>query len=364
MSETAAHRYQRIRLTLVLLELLVTLQALLVWNLWGIAFRVREGIETLASSIWIQVAVYTAALSFFLYLSTCLLHFCRSYYLEKAFDLSRQRLREWLWREVKGGLLSLSLFVFSVEVGYACIRHSSRFWWLWFGFFWFLMSWGLTQFFPTFIVPLFYRYGRVEDPALVERLKDFLQQEGCRLEGIWTINLSKETTKANAALMGLGRSRRVVLGDTLVKNFSPEEIQVVVAHEWGHWKCRHLVKSLFFSGAVNFFGFFAMGKILRHLLVPPRYTGLTDPAGLSLFLFAFTLYGVFLLPLQNGLSRFFEREADAYALRVTRARETFISAMQKLALTNLADLRPNPWVEFLFYDHPSIGKRIAFAEKF
>ncbi len=349
---------------MVLLELLVTLAALLTWNLSGMAFRVRDFFLTKTSSLWIQIGLYTVGVSFFLYLATFLLHFYRGYFLEKTFGLSRQRLRDWVLREAKQGLLSLFLFLLVVEVGYACLRQAPRFWWLWFGCLWFLMSWGLTQLFPTVIVPLFYRYGRVEDPRLVEKLKNFLQQEGCRLEGIWTINLSKETNKANAALMGLGRTRRVVLADTLVKNFSPDEIQVVVAHEWGHRKCHHLVKSLVSQGGMNLLGFLLIERILHHLLVPPQYEGLTDLAGLSLFLLVFTLYGVCLLPLQNGLSRFFEREADAYALRATHAKQEFVSAMQKLAQRNLAELSPHPLVEFFFYDHPSIGRRIAFAEKF
>ena len=364
MSEGQAKRYQRIHLFLTLLELALTLGALVVWTAFGLAFRIRDLLLTLLPSVWIQTAVYAMTLSLFLYLVTFALHFYRGYLLENLFSLSTQRLRDWFFREGKQVFLSFLFFLILVEVGYACIRWFPIYWWFWFGLFWFLTSWGLTQFFPTVIVPLFYRYDRLEDPSLTEKLKSFLEQEGCRLEGIWTINFSKETTKANAAMMGLGRAQRMVLSDTLVRNFSPEEIQVIVAHEWGHRKHHHLLKSLLVNGGANLGGFLCLSKILRGFLVPPHYQNLADPAGLSIFLLMFTLYGLLFLPVQNGLSRFFEWEADAYALRVTQARQAFISAMQKLAQKNLSEISPNPWIEFLFYDHPSIGRRIAFAEKF
>ena len=298
MPETAASRYQRVRLTLSLVELFVTLATLWVWTFFGMAWGARDAVLTLTPSRWIQIGLYAMGLSLFLYLVTFPLHVTQGYFLEKAFGLSQQRLRDWFLREAKQGILSLLLFLIVVEIGYACIRQVPRFWWLWFGLFWFVMSFGLTKIFPTLIVPLFYRYSRIEDPVLVEKLTHFLEKEGCRLEGIWTIDFSKETTKANAAMMGLGKSRRVVLTDTLIKQFTPEEIQTVVAHEWGHRKYRHLVKSLLFNGGINLFGFFLLGKALSRILVPPGYLGLTDLAGLSLFLFTFTLYGFCLLPLQ------------------------------------------------------------------
>lgn len=364
MSEPTASRYQRIRLIVSMLELGVSLAALWGWNASGAAFWGRQTVLNVTSLFWIQIGLYAVGLSSFLYLATFPLHVYRSHFLEKNFGLSHQRWRDWCVKEIKQSLLSLFLFLVVVEVGYACIRQVPRFWWLWFAAFWFIMSFGLTKIFPTVIVPLFYRYGRVEDPVLVEKLKNFLEKEGCRLEGIWTINFSKETAKANAAMMGFGKNRRVVLTDTLMKHFSPEEIQIVVAHEWGHRKCNHLAKSLFLHGGINLLGFFLLGQALGRLLISPPYLGLTDPAGLPLFLFAFTLYGLCLLPLENGISRLFEREADAYSLKVTQARQTFISAMQKLAQKNLAEVSPHPLVEFFFYDHPSIGRRITFAEKF
>ncbi|MDI6761381.1 MAG: M48 family metalloprotease, partial [Candidatus Brocadiaceae bacterium] len=173
--------------------------------------------------------------------------------------------------------------------------------------------------------------------------------------------------KANALLSGLGKTRRVIFSDTLLESFTPQEIQVVFAHELGHHVHRHIQKLLLMGSLTVFAGLALVDYLLREII--PLFQGvgarcnvpLHDVATFPVFLLITGAFALLLLPLENAYSRHLERQCDLYALDKTRNPQAFISAMEKLADKNLADRNPGSLIEYLFYDHPPISRRIEMA---
>ena len=218
---------------------------------------------------------------------------------------------------------------------------------------------------PVLLLPLFYKFSPLPDGELKQRLVALADRAHTRIQGVFTMHMSSKTTAANAALMGLGNTRRIVLGDTMVDRYTPDEIEVVLAHELGHHVHRDIWKLIISQSLFTLIGLFLFNLCLvwavEHL---HRYLGIADPATLPLLLVLTGVFGFLIAPLTNSYSRAIEYQADEYALEATHMVEPFKSAMTRLANQNLAEIEPVPIVEFLFYDHPSIGKRLTHAEKF
>jgi STE24 endopeptidase len=186
---------------------------------------------------------------------------------------------------------------------------------------------------------------------------------GLSLAGVFRLHLSDETKKANAALAGLGRSRRVLLGDTLLEQFRPEEIEVVFAHEVGHHVHRHVPKLVAVVAVLTGAAFGLADQVLRRSAVPLGYPSWDDPAALPLLYLVLATVFLLLVPAQNALSRFFETQCDRYALERTGLADAYRSAFIKLARLNKADPDPHPLIAWLLYDHPPIRQRLSLAER-
>jgi STE24 endopeptidase len=287
--------------------------------------------------------------------------------LEHRYHLSNQKLRAWLWDEAKGWLVGLVMAAVFVEVIYAIIRMAPQHWWV--------IAWAvfvglfllIAQLAPVVLFPIFYKFKPLENDALRDRLTRLGQRAGTRVRGVYEWNLSEKSKKANAALMGLGATRRIILADTLLANFSEDEIEAVLAHELGHHVRKHIVKGIVTQVVVTFFGFWLTDQVLRFVIdrqwFPVLQSRLYDFANLPLILLVATLLGFVLMPAMNAISRRHEREADRYAWENISSISPFISAMQKLADQNMAERTPNRFVEWLFHSHPSIGKRVVAAEE-
>jgi STE24 endopeptidase len=218
------------------------------------------------------------------------------------------------------------------------------------------------------ILPLFYKVTRLDDALLLERLRRLAGGTGLNVEGIYRLHLSAETRKANAALAGLGRTRRVLLGDNLLDRFTPEEIEVVFAHEVGHHVHHHLPKLVAVNVALAIGGLWLVDRVLRLATEPLGYHGsafgpaFADPGALPLLLLVLAVGGLLLMPALNALSRLFERQCDRYALQRTRMPEAYRAAFVKLARLNKCDPDPHPLVVWFFEDHPPIKERLAMAD--
>jgi len=288
------------------------------------------------------------------------------YRVERRYNLSNQKLGAWLWDELKGWLVGLAFGAVFVELIYAIIRIAPQRWWM--------IAWAvfiglfllIVQLAPVVLFPIFYKIEPLNNDELRERLTRLGQRAGTRIRGVYEWKLSEKSKKANAALMGIGRTRRIVLADTLLENYTGDEIEAVLAHELGHHVRRHILKSILTQVAITLFGFWLINQVLRFALghdwFPSLDPRLYDFANLPLIILVATVLGFLLMPAMNALSRRHEREADLYAWENIPAVGAFVTAMTKLADQNLAERTPSRFVEWFFESHPSIQKRIAAAE--
>jgi STE24 endopeptidase len=355
-------RYQREKLTAGILSLVLSLALLAVMALWAGPTLDQFLRRWVGDNRWLRLValacVYAAASE----LLTLPLHFWSGFVLEHRYHLSNQSLGRWAWRKIKSYLVGGPIGLLLVLGLYTLLWYSGAWWWLWAAAAWLAFSLVLGQLLPVVILPLFYKVTRLDDPALLERLRRLAGGTGLNVEGVYRLHLSAETRKANAALAGLGRTRRVLLGDTLLDGFTPEEIEVVFAHEVGHHVHRHLPKMVVWGVVLAAGGFALADAVLRRAAGVLGYAAFDDPAALPLLLLVLTLFGLALAPAQNALSRFFERQCDRYALTRTGLAEAYRSAFVKLARMNKADPDPHPLTVWLFDDHPPIRQRLALAD--
>ena len=284
--------------------------------------------------------------------------------LEHRYHLSNQRLRSWLWDEFKSLLVSLVLATIVVELIYLVIRHYTQHWWLiaWAAF---LVLVGLlAQLAPVVLLPIFYKFEPLENEELKRRLVLLSERAGTRVRGVYKWNLSEKSKKANAALTGLGATRRIMLADTLLDHYSDDEIEAVLAHELGHHVHKHILKAIFVHAGITFFGFWLANEVLRYAIERrDMFYGMADFANLPLFVLVSTVLSFLLMPAMNAYSRFNERQADRYCFQSVASVEPFISSMTKLAVQNLAEKTPSRWVDWLFHSHPAISRRVAAARE-
>lgn len=285
-----------------------------------------------------------------------------SFRVEHRYHLSNQRLRGWAWEQTKGFALTFLICQVLVQTMYLLIRLQPQWWWV--------TSWALFMLFsvlmahiaPVLLFPLFFRFRALDDEELTARLTRLSEKAGARVRGVYEWMLSEKTRKANAALMGLGLTRRIVISDTLLAACDHDEIEAVLAHELGHHVRRHMLKGIAVQGAITFFGFWCLKLAIRWAAFDWRRYNQIDFANLPLMILVATAISVLLLPVMNAYSRFNERQADLYAWKSIASVGPFCSAMEKLAAQNLSEREPSRWVEILFQSHPAAGRRIAAAQ--
>jgi STE24 endopeptidase len=202
------------------------------------------------------------------------------------------------------------------------------------------------------------------DTDLRLRLERLARQARVKVRGIYTIELSRKGTTANAALMGLGNTKRIVLGDTLLQRYSPPEIEVILAHELGHHLRNDIIRLFVIQSAIWLVGFYVADLALKAGVTPLGFNGISDVAALPLLMLIFSVIGLLVVPLTNAYSRHLETVADEYALRLTDDPQSFVDTMTKLVDQNLSEAQPSRWVELLIYDHPCYYKRVEHARRY
>jgi Zn-dependent protease with chaperone function len=284
--------------------------------------------------------------------------------LEHRFQLSNQKPRAWVRDEVKGFLLELMLATIVAESLYFMIRQFPQHWWVlaWATFLAFVVL--MAHLAPVVLLPIFYKFEPLRDEELKSRLVRLGERSGTRVRGVYKWNLSEKSKKANAALTGLGSTRRIILADTLLDNYSADEIEAVLAHELGHHVHKHILKSIALQAAVTLVGFWAANWALHYAVDRlGMFATLSDFANLPLLALVSSVLSLLAFPALNAYSRLNERQADRYAFESIDRVEPFISSMNKLADQNLAERKPSRLVEALFHSHPSISRRVAAAEE-
>lgn len=362
--QAKAIEYARLKHRLFALDLLISAAALVVVLLSGASADLREVVRSITVDPWISTGVFFAAAFLGYGALFAPLTYFSGFVLPHRYGLSTQTVQVWLWDMIKGAALGFVIGGLVIEVIYFVLRTLPAWWWLIAAGFMLLFNVVLATIAPVLIFPIFFKFTPLEDKELVARLVNLAERAHTRVRGVYTMMLSEKTTAANAAFIGLGSTKRIVLGDTLYQNYSHDEIESVLAHELGHQVHNDIVWGIAIEAVSTVLGFFLADWVLRVGVAYFRFDGIGDLAAMPLFALAIGAFGLVTMPLSNGYSRWRESRADVYALESTRNSTAFIGAMEKLANQNLAELEPEPWVEYLLYDHPPIGKRLRLGEQF
>jgi STE24 endopeptidase len=370
MNEDRAARYHRLkrRAGVASLVCIVVILAGLLWTGLSVALgAAAEGWASFAPRGWTDataVVLYVIGLSLISEIGTLPLTFYGGFVLERRYGLSNQWMGGWLKDQAKSLAISLLLGVGAASLVYRFIRLSPARWWLPAGCVFALAIVGLSSLAPVLLLPLFYGVKPLAREDLRARLVALAERAGARVLGAYEWGLGEKTRRANAALTGLGTTRRILVSDTMLAEYSDEEIEIVLAHELAHHVHGDIWKGLLFESALVIAGFYVAARVLEVSSRPLGLDGPADVAGLPLLLLASGAVALVTLPAARAMSRAYERNADRFALELTGNPGAFISAMRRLGAQNLAEEHPSRIIQWLFYSHPPIHERIAAAQAF
>ncbi|MBV9710446.1 MAG: M48 family metallopeptidase [Ktedonobacteraceae bacterium] len=367
-----AREYAKIRRRLSFVDLGIAAVGLLVVFVTGLDKWLRNVIQGIAFLSWqpaqgwypLQILLYFLIAILVYQLITSPLGYYSGFVLPHRYGISTMSLRAWLNDLFKGLGLSLVLEVAAITLIYGLLAFQPLTWWLWVAIVMLFFSVIMANLAPVLLFPLFYKFTPLPDGELTQRLLALTQRANTRVRGIYSMQMSNKTTAANAALMGLGNTRRVVVGDTMIDRYTVDEIEVVLAHELGHHVHADIWKLIISQSLLMLGGLYIANLILHGVVAAGLYHSLTDPATLPFFFLLTGIFSLIVMPIGNTYSRLIEYQADEYALQTTHKVEAFKSAMTRLANQNLAEVEPSPIVEILFHSHPSISKRLKHADEF
>jgi STE24 endopeptidase len=370
VNEDKSTKYHRLRRRADLLGTAIAGVVLLALSLGGGAHRLRE--LSAALTQWIpggfddamNVAVMTIVLVLLLQIVELPFAYYQGYLLEHRYDLSTQSRGHWASDFAKGVMVGVILAVAGTSVVFTALRNAPDSWWWMSAAVFAAASIGLAQLAPVLLLPIFYKFRPLDRPSLVERLMTLATRARTDVVGVFEWVLSGHTRKANAALAGMGKTRRILLSDTLLADYSEDEIEVILAHELAHHVHRDLWRGIAVQAASLLAGFFVIDLVLRSVADSLGLRGVSDPAGLPILLLCGGIWSFLVLPIANAVSRAQERAADRYALATTRNVDAFVTAMKRLSQQNLAEEYPSRIVRWLFYSHPPIRERIDAARAF
>lgn len=360
-SPPRARKYQRIKLTVSVVSMVLNIVVPLVFLLAGGSEAIRNLAEGWTNSSALVVVLYLLIAGAGLQAIEFPFELYSGFVVEKQFGLSKLTLTGWLWDWFKGTAIQTVLIVIVVSGIYWLLRSQPDLWWLWAAIGASFLIIVLAALVPVLLFPLFYKFEPIPEGELKDRLFALADRIGTRVKGVYVWHLGEKSSKANAAVTGWGRTRRIIISDTLIDSNTPEEIEVVMAHELGHHVRNDVWKMMFVQAVLIFISFFVIDLALVTWTGSLGLRGISDIAGLPLVIIVGVGVSLIALPAANWLSRKAETAADLYALNLTGMRDQFISAMNKLGDQNMSQKQPNAVVEFIFHSHPSIHRRIASA---
>jgi STE24 endopeptidase len=371
VNEDRSARYHRLRRQAAVASLLWTTVLLggLLWS--GGSLTLRRFAESIAAAAGLSaslpvtsVVVYVCLLMLVNEIGGAPVAFYAGYVLEHRYNLSNERVGAWLRDQAKSLAIGLTLASGGAAIVYALIARAPERWWLVAGVTFAAVIVGLTQLAPVLLLPLFYRLKPLERESLRRRLCALAERAGARVLGAYEWGLADKTKKANAALAGIGATRRILVSDTMLAEYSDEEIEVVLAHELAHHVHGDIWKGLLFESGLILAGFYLASRALDAVIVPLGLRGVSDVAGLPVLVLAGGAVSLVMVPVAHAISRAYERSADRFALTLTRNPDAFVSAMRRLGAQNLAEEQPSTVVRWLFYSHPPLRERITAAQTF
>ena len=364
-NEDKATRYHRLQRRASVLATVLTTAVLAFLLVSGASAAIRDLVSSwIGPSLFLTVVGYVVVLAILLELVGLPLAFYRGVTLERRYELSTQTTARWWIDHLKAGAISLVFAVIAASIVVSLIRWDVERWWIYAAFVFTVVLVLLAQLAPVVLLPLFYEITPLTRDALRDRLLVLANKAGTHIAGVFEWRLSDRTKKANAALAGIGRTRRILLSDTLLAEHSDDEIEVILAHELAHHVYRDLWSAILVETVLIALGCFVADRVLGLFAGSAGLTGKGDVAALPLLALALGGVSLALMPIANALSRAHERRADRYALKMTGNAPAFITAMKRLAAQNLAEEEPSRLVQILFHTHPPISARIAAAREY
>ncbi len=359
-----AKNYARIKRRLWVFDQAISLLYALFWLILGWSTGLRAWLNGYIENNWLLVAAFAAIYGGIYFIFNLPLSYYAGFVLPHRFDLSTQSLKDWLTDMVKNIVLGAALGLFLIEVVFLVIRTSGDAWWLWLTGAMLLFTVLLTNLSPILIMPIFNKFTPLgeEHADLEARLIQLAEDAGTRVKGVFKMDMSRRSKQANAFLTGIGNTRRIVLGDTMIEEFTNDEIETVLAHELGHHVHNDIPWMIGFGTILTALGFYLVSLATNWTVNTFGLTGVADPASLPGLMILISLYELITMPIENAFSRWREEMADDYALKSTGKSKAFSSAFTRLANQNLGEVDPEPWVVFLFYNHPPLRARIEKAE--
>ena len=363
-NEDKATRYHRLQRRASVASTIAAASALALLQITGASALVRGSIEHVTSGgFLLTVAGYVTVLTLFVAVLQFPLAFYQGVVLERRYGLSTQSVAKWLRDYLKADAIGLIFGVGAALIVWSLLRWSPERWWLAAAAVFIAIAVLLAQLAPVLLLPLFYDFKPLDRAALVERLMSLSERAGARVFGVFEWRLSDRTRKANAALTGIGRTRRILLSDTLLAEHSDDEIEVILAHELAHHVHHDLWSGIALEAALITVGFYLADRVLSLFQGSFGVVGKADVAALPLLVLTAGGVSLALVPIANAISRTHERRADRYALEMTGNVDAFTAAMKRLAVQNLAEEQPSRLVEVLFHTHPPMRARIAAAHE-
>jgi STE24 endopeptidase len=361
-----AKEYARIRRRLWLVDNLFSVLYFLAWLFFGWVIALRNFLLTITANDWLLVALFVAVFGGIYCVLNLPLGYYSGFILPHRFDQSNQTLKDWIVDQLKGMAIGAPLGLILLELFYLALRVTGDLWWLWVAGGMLIFTVLISNLAPILIMPLFNKYVPLGDEhqELADRLMKLAERANTKVRGVFKFDMSKRTKSANAALTGLGNTRRIILGDTLINEFSIDEIETVLAHELGHQVHRDIPLYIAFGTFTTAVGFYLASLGMNWAVNYFGFSSVSDPAAFPALGLILGVYGLLTSPLDNAISRWRENMADDYALEVTKKNEAFASAFTRLANQNLGEVDPEKWVVFMFYSHPPLGERIAKANRY
>lgn len=367
MNEDKAARFHRLQRRCFWLSLATQAGTMLALLPGGLSRSLRDVAVSIthqpASSV-LTVAVFVVLLLLLLELIGLPLRFYQTFVLERRYGLSAAPVRVWVGDHIKGLAVSMALALVAAEFVYLSLVRWPRWWWVATAAAGALAVVVLSRLTPVVLLPVFYRFKPLDRESLRSRIESLSERAGVPLLGIYEWGLGDKTRRANAALVGTGRSRRILLSDTLLAHYTDDEIEVILAHELGHHAHRDIRNGLVLESLLIALACAAGAGALHVLWRPLHLDGPADVAGLPVLLLTAGVVSLLTTPIFNAWSRRNEHRADRFALALTERPDAFVSAMRRLAAQNLAEERPSAATLWLFHTHPPFDERIQAARAF
>jgi STE24 endopeptidase len=316
----------------------------------------------IGGNIYLAALIYLMIIGLVNEIITFPFDYAGGFRIEHEYGLSRQVFSSWLMDYIKRLFIGSIVFAVMVLVFYFLIVNFESLWWLYAGIIFFIINVIIAKIFPMLIIPMFYRLTNISDTPLKESIKSLAEKAGVKVLDIYNIGLGEKTSKANAAVCGIGKSKRILLSDTLIQQYSQDEIEATMAHELSHHRHNHFWKLSAFNAISMFLFLFLTDIMLARAAENGFISARHDIAAFPAIAVLFLLFNLAVLPISNFISRAYETQADKDAIKLTGKAYALSALMRKLTTQNLSDPSPSLLVKIFFYSHPPAQERIMLAD--